>query len=278
MKVNIVFEGGGIKGIAYLGVLKFLEERGIQIAKIGGTSIGAIMASLVAVGYNSQELEAIIDNFDYSVLKYFEKEKTTERILNSLKGAGIYSLQDFEAYMEKLLERKNKTKFLDLKVGEDYRLKIVVAEWTKKEKMIIPNDLKKININADTFPIAKAATMSASIPLFYRYYKINEYRFLDGGVVSNFPLDLFSKSKNPTWGFCVNLKPLDQMKLIKMFRKKIFKIDDDLEYNNYEIININTFKIKATNYRGGLAIKEQLIHSGYESTKRFFYKNILNKG
>ncbi|MCK9536131.1 MAG: patatin-like phospholipase family protein [Bacilli bacterium] len=275
MKINVVFEGGGIKGIAYIGVLKFLEERGIQIFQIGGTSVGAIIASLIAVGYNSGELERLISNFDFSMLKYFGKAGRVRGILDSVKGIGIYSLQDFEDYMQSLMEAKNKTTFLDVKFGQTYLLKMIAAEWITKKKVIIPDDLGQFGVNPDVFSIAKAAAMSASIPIFYRYYRINKYRFLDGGLVSNFPVDLFSESNIPTLGFRVNDKLIDRAKAVKMYRKKVFKIEKELDYSNYEIIDIDTFKIKATDYRRGLADKNRLIFSGYESIRKYFYQNII---
>ncbi|HHZ18666.1 MAG TPA: hypothetical protein GX390_05205 [Acholeplasmataceae bacterium] len=276
MKINIVFEGGGIKGIAYIGVLKFLEERGILVYQIGGTSVGAIIAALIAIGYNSAELIELISNFDFSILKHFGKEGRMRGLIDSVKGIGIYSLQDFENYMQTLAQAKNKTKFLDVKHGEDYLLKMVATEWVTKRKVIIPDDLKYFNINPDSFPIAKAATMSASIPIFYRYYPIDKYRFLDGGIVSNFPIDLFAGSNLLTLGFRVNEKLVDRNKAVKMYRRKVFKIDQEIDYGNHEIINIDTFKLRAVDYRRGLAYKDQLIASGYESIKKYFYEKMVN--
>lgn len=276
MKINVVFEGGGIKGIAYIGVLKFLEERGIQIFQIGGTSVGAILASLIAVGYSAAELSALIENFDFSMLKYFGKGGRMRGIIDSVKGIGIYSLQDFENYMQTLAEAKNKTTFLDVKHGEDYLLKMIATEWVTKKKVIIPDDLKYFNINPDTFLISKAAAMSASIPIFYRYYPIDKYRFLDGGIVSNFPIDLFAGSDLLTLGFRVNEKFVDRYRTVKMYRRRVFKLDKEIDYGNYEIINIDTFKIGAVDYRKGLANKERLISSGYNSIKKYFYEKMVN--
>lgn len=275
MKVNIVFEGGGVRGLAYIGVLKFLEERGICINQIGGTSVGAIIASLAAVGYSSSELLAIVEDFDFSILKHYEEGE--KGLLNALRWTGIFSLANFEGYIHSLLERKHKTIFLDVKSGDKYLLKMVVAEWITKRKVVIPDELGGYGIDPDSFPIAKAAAMSSSIPLFYRHYRIKGYRFVDGGLVSNFPIDLFSESRYPTWGFCVTKNSLDKAKLMLAFRKKIFKMNNNFDMENYDrhhIINIDTFRIRAVDYQKGMKNKEKLIYSGYESTKNFFYNSI----
>ena len=64
MFVNVAFEGGGIKGLAYIGAIKCLEDYGIKIFKASGTSVGSIFASLVVAGYKSFELEEIIEQID----------------------------------------------------------------------------------------------------------------------------------------------------------------------------------------------------------------------
>lgn len=64
---NLVFEGGGIKGIAYAGALMELEKRGIldEIIRVGGTSAGAITATLVALGYKNKEIAHIVMNMNF---------------------------------------------------------------------------------------------------------------------------------------------------------------------------------------------------------------------
>ena len=57
MFVNVAFEGGGIKGLAYVGAIRYLEKRGYRIFRASGTSVGSIFASLAVAGYNSFEIE-----------------------------------------------------------------------------------------------------------------------------------------------------------------------------------------------------------------------------
>jgi len=64
-KVGLVLSGGGAKGIAHVGVLKVLEEAGLKIDYIGGTSMGAIVAGLYSVGYDADSLQNIVLNLDW---------------------------------------------------------------------------------------------------------------------------------------------------------------------------------------------------------------------
>ncbi len=59
VKVGLVLSGGGAKGLAHIGVLKVLEEAGVRIDYIGGTSMGAMVGAMYAAGYKAKELDSI---------------------------------------------------------------------------------------------------------------------------------------------------------------------------------------------------------------------------
>ncbi len=75
-KVGLVLSGGGAKGYAHIGVLKVMEEAGIQVDYIGGTSIGAIIGGLYASGYSATELEKIMYTLDLNRMLLNEKSRT----------------------------------------------------------------------------------------------------------------------------------------------------------------------------------------------------------
>lgn len=75
-KVGVVLSGGGAKGYAHIGALKVIEEAGIKIDYIGGTSIGAIVGGLYASGYSAEELEKIMYSLDLNNLIMNEKSRT----------------------------------------------------------------------------------------------------------------------------------------------------------------------------------------------------------
>ncbi len=84
IKVGLVLSGGGAKGLAHIGVLEIIEEAGVRIDFIGGTSMGAIIGGLYASGYTARELDSIFqvidfegliqDNLPRSAKTFYEKE------------------------------------------------------------------------------------------------------------------------------------------------------------------------------------------------------------
>ena len=66
MKIDGVFEGGGVRGIAHVGAICALAEKGYEWERVAGTSAGAIIAALVAAGYSCSELKTIITDIDYN--------------------------------------------------------------------------------------------------------------------------------------------------------------------------------------------------------------------
>ena len=69
MKIGLALAGGGVRGAAHIGVIKALEENGIEVGYIGGTSIGSIVAAFYAMGYTTDEM--------YKLFKYFSKDFVT---------------------------------------------------------------------------------------------------------------------------------------------------------------------------------------------------------
>lgn len=92
VKVGLVLSGGGAKGMAHIGALKVIEEAGIKIDYIGGTSMGAIVGALYASGYSATQLEAIFRNINFSrlisdnlprgVKTFYEKENSEKYAIN----------------------------------------------------------------------------------------------------------------------------------------------------------------------------------------------------
>lgn len=90
-KIGLVLTGGGAKGFAHIGVLKVLEQEGIKIDFIGGTSMGAVVGGLYAAGYNAEQLDSIFSETDFDELLqdfvprtskgYYEKKTTIYMLL-----------------------------------------------------------------------------------------------------------------------------------------------------------------------------------------------------
>lgn len=207
MKINAVFEGGGVKGIALIGAVCCLEDRGYKFENLAGTSAGSIVASLLAVGYSGKELKEIVEGIDYanfldkSIFDNFKIISLIGKTIGFIKDKGIYSGNPIYEYIEKLLQKKGKTKFKDVsRDGKSY-LKIIASDVTRGEILILPDDLILYGIDPMEFSIATAVRMSISIPLIFKpvkvKYKDNISLIVDGGLLSNYPIWIFDGEGTP---------------------------------------------------------------------------------
>lgn len=262
MDINIAFESGGIKGLAYVGVMQYLEERGYKVFKASGTSVGAIFAALIISGYKSNEVSKIINQIEINEILKINSFK------EGIKGKGINNISNLEHKLEEILAKKHVKTFQDLKYADDYRLKIIVTDNKKRETVVLPNDLVKYNINPDTFKIAKAIAMSCSIPFVYSEYKLGENCFVDGGATYRFPLEVVVDGIRPVLG--VRLVRSNN-RLIDFFQKRIYKVKNNkLENSNIVILEIDVNNLKSTQFSKGLANRENLYKLGYKCAYNYF--------
>lgn len=211
INIDAVFEGGGVKAIAFVGAISHLEEKGYIFKKVAGTSAGSIVASLLAAGYTGKELKDILANLDYS--KFLSKNGIESipyigKYIGLIKEKGMYDGNYIEQWIEGLLAVKGIKTFKDIMIKGKSPLKIITADINKQELVILPDDLIKYNIDPGSFPIAKAVRMSISIPFFFKPVKI-QYQdktkvnqlgyFIDGGTLSNFPVWIFDIEGIPRW-------------------------------------------------------------------------------
>ena len=78
VKVGLVLSGGGAKGMAHIGALKVIEELGVRIDYIGGTSTGAIVGGLYAVGYSAVQIDSIFKEINFSELIQDDLPRSTK--------------------------------------------------------------------------------------------------------------------------------------------------------------------------------------------------------
>ncbi len=90
-KIGLVLSGGGAKGFAHIGVLKVLEEAGVKIDYIGGTSMGAVVGGLYASGYSAQQIDSIFydTNFDELLSDYIPR---TSKSFYEKRNDELYAL------------------------------------------------------------------------------------------------------------------------------------------------------------------------------------------
>ncbi len=213
-RVDLVCEGGGVKGIGLAGAYSVLEEQGWQRENVAGTSAGAISAALIAAGYTSSELREITFGIDY---RRFEDSSWQDRVpfigkpLSIVVKNGIYKGDEFIRWMRGLLEAKGVRTFADLRSDSDdakfsSRLQVVASDLTSRRLLVLPRDAHILGQDPDELEVALAIRMSMSIPLFFRPVRITDaagqdHVIVDGGILSNFPVWLFDRADDevPRW-------------------------------------------------------------------------------
>lgn len=291
MKADIVCEGGGVKGIALLGAIYYLEEQGYKFERFAGTSVGAIVTSLLAVGYSGKELKDMLLNLNLK--NFYDKNKLTFLPLigytvSLLKNKGIFSGNSIEAYLTNLYKLKGKTKFKDIAINGVSPLKIIASDITNKQLLILPDDLNKYNIDPLEFEIAKAVRMSISIPFYFNPVILKngtEASFIvDGGLLSNFPVWIFDATHNPRWPtFGLKLISDNDIKKNSPNKSNLFSFasdvidtimskDDTAFLNNKDsirTIKIRTYDINAIDFSISKDEYLTLFNSGYDCAKSF---------
>ena len=291
--INGIFQGSGIKHIAFVGAACCFEDNGYIWNRLGGTSGGSIVAALLAVGYTAKELKSFY--FDNDLTSYLTKDKLQSipilgKPLGLLFETSIYTTDGIEKELDSLFGNKGKHYFKDILINQKSRLRIVTSDISTFQELVIPNELKKRGFTSAPldFSIAKAVCMSIARPYFLKPIKLYDEKnklhiIVDGGLISNFPLDAFkieasspyktigfmsdSHSPSKTIGGKINVISFTEDIVTTALEQNDYVCD--VYYKNSQIIEIPTFNIPLTKLSLSKAEKEKLFHSGYASAEKF---------
>jgi NTE family protein len=220
LQADLVFEGGGVKGIGLAGAYRALFDHGYEPQCVAGTSAGAITAALVAVGYSGAELEDIVlhqmqfQRFaDPTFLSHFG---AAGDVLEFLKDRGMHSGKYFCGWLREHLQAKGKITFGDLRDptasgARQHRLQVIASDLSAHSMLVLPRDAGQLGLDPDELEIAQAVRMSMSIPVFFEPVVIRvstsgaDHVIVDGGLLSNYPVWLFdaaagTRPQFPTFG------------------------------------------------------------------------------
>ena len=193
---NLIFEGGGVRGIAYIGAMKVIKQHGAleHISRVGGTSAGAINALIHALGYDLSEQNDILDRTNFIEFKD-SSSWFVSNIRRLTKKFGWYKGDYFQNWIGDLIERKlNKRNatFRDLRNNEKLPdLYVIGTNLTTRYAEVFSHER-----HAD-MPLATAVRISMSIPLFFASVRYGSRKdvYVDGGVIRNYPVKLFDREK-----------------------------------------------------------------------------------
>ncbi|MBQ6083689.1 MAG: patatin-like phospholipase family protein [Bacteroidales bacterium] len=190
-KVGVVLCGGGAKGFAQIRILKAIDEAGIPVDYIGGTSIGSIIGSLYAVGYDPDVIEELVRKQDWNSIIYdkippefipIDKKIETRKYLATFpisngKIKVKSSLVD-GVYVNMLLSRL----MLPADMTHDYR-KLPVPFYCIATDVEHARQYEMTKGN-----LARSVRASMSIPFLFRPVSLDGKLLIDGGMVNNFPV------------------------------------------------------------------------------------------
>ena len=221
MKVGVSLAGGGIRGIAHVGVLKALEEKNIKVAAIAGTSAGSIIATLYAMGYSPYYIYLLFKRYARDIINIRSKpiiNGITNFIRNNKIGiAGLSDGNEFEKMYDELARKKGFRLIGDIKMP----LLVSAVDIGESKEYIFTNCASRKNIKDNYITeigIGRAVRASSSFPAIFCPCEYKNHIFMDGGVLNNLPTE----------------------ELKKVYTGKIISVnfESDPVYNDYDIINI----------------------------------------
>lgn len=191
-KIGLALSGGGAKGFAHIGAMEIIDSLGIPIHIVSGTSMGAVVGGLYAIGYTPGQIENVVRRIDWNELMtseprrlhrpYLQRSVSDRHILGLklannkvlipsgfINGQKIYA--ELSLYTQGFHGRQN---FLDF----PRPFVCVATELNTGRERVFTNGL-----------LVDAMRASMAIPSVFKPYKIGRHYFLDGGVVNNFPAD-----------------------------------------------------------------------------------------
>jgi len=184
MKLGIAFAGGGVKGAAHIGALKALEENGIKPEIVAGTSIGSIIAALYAMGYTTEKILEIFKFFAKEIMKTDAKYMASNiRKMRNLLGFGLLSGENIEIAVRECAKEKSIKNIRDIEMP----IAIPSVEITESKKYVFTNRKTDEEYYISDIPIEKAVRASSSYPGVFAPCEFENHKFVDGGILDNFP-------------------------------------------------------------------------------------------
>ena len=238
LAADLVLEGGGVLGIAHVGAISVLAEAGYSFPRVAGTSAGSIVGALVAAGMAASRMTEIMTTLDY---RRFVDRSLLDRIpiggplLSLLLDNGVFEGDYLREWLGNILvDDCGVETFGDLAIDDPhsslpperrYRLVVTATDVTRGELRYFPWDYERVyGLEADRQLVVDAVRASMSIPFFYEPTTLvgadgASSTLVDGGVLSNFPIDVFDRTdgRPPRWPtFGVKLIPILPMDAAKV--------------------------------------------------------------
>ncbi len=270
---NLVFEGAGIRGIAFCGAVQEMESKKMMdgIERVGGTSSGAIVALTISLGYSGKEIENIISKTNFK--KFNDGGFFFIGGINRLnKYFGWYKGKKFEKWLEKMIKEKTGNENITFEELHQRGFKELYITGTSLNKQ------RAVVFSHESYPkmkIKDAVRISVSIPLYFEPVYIDSSgktfdhprqrqgfdMMVDGGILENFPIHIFDKQQPDlyTIGFRIDHDPqIENDKGDRILAE--MPIDDLKQYFGafYSIVieNLNRQRLTSTDWQRTISISD----------------------
>ena len=216
IKVGVALSGGGSKGFAHIGVLRILEDNNIPIDYISGTSMGGIVASLYAVGYNPDEIEVIVKTMDWRYRLSNDPMRIDVPLEEKFRSEKYFASVTYDDKLNFSLPKGVLT-------GEKSYLKLKELFWDVKDVKSFDEFNPVLRIVATDFNTGKAKSFdhgdiahivsaSMAIPTIYDPVKLGDKVYIDGMVSRNLPVeDLFQAGADIVIASDVGAPQIDEL-------------------------------------------------------------------
>lgn len=288
-KVGLALSGGGAKCMAQLGALRAIEESGIKIDYISGTSMGAVIGAMYAMGYTVDEIEYNLAQVDWDQLltndlprnrlPFLTRDDEKYLLSVSLNDGKVVLPKAFNYghYMLKILsyltmQRHDVTNFEDLKIP----FLCMATDLETGESVLF-----------DKGSLADALRASVAYPSIFSPYEIDGHLYVDGGVRNNLPIAVLKEEKQMDVVIAVDVQGrlytkddlnsiLDVLEQIGSFPNMLYyeeqkKLADILIYPNIKPYDITSYEatdtLIARGYNATKIWKDQLIQIAVEQQK-----------
>ncbi|BDC99230.1 patatin-like phospholipase family protein [Persicobacter psychrovividus] len=242
-KIGIVLSGGGSKGLAHVGVLRYLEEIGIEIDAIAGTSAGAIVGGLYANGVPPREIKSF---FQSTPIFHWQHR-------------GFFSQRQFDGIID------------SAKIIKFFKPYFPIDDFShlKKDLYLVATDLQKgkERVFHGSGPVCKPIMASAAFPLVFSPVTIDDTLYSDGGILNHFPVDvLYGKCEKLIGVFVSPIREAEKDSLHGIQNIVIRAMNIQSTHGEQEKIrycNVGITSEELINY-GTFTTKSEVLHEIYE--------------
>lgn len=284
LEYSCIFGGGAIRGVSYIGAIKALEELKINPNIISGSSVGAIVAGLVAVGYDAEELREIFMQVSYELFKDIHF------------GFGkVFALSKGEIFLDWLQELIEK-KFYGERYSKGENPPVTFADL-EKSLVIITTDLTNFKykefskVETPDFEIALAIRISSTMPGLMKPFEYKDSLLVDGDLQKSWPLWRLSPNLCPDDERVLEFRlegdyegkgqnAIDFMNTVYSCVTSVatdFIIDTYAYKDKFDYVKINTGSVVVVDFNLSKEKREDLMDIGYNQTLEYFRSDLVEK-